>query len=107
MDSQTLFTTDFWYMAPSLSAVTVFIAGLINGKFNITEGFWPQLVAWITGSVLSVAAWFFGLVTVGTPTWLAVVVLCAVVGLSSNGIYDIPTIKNFIDRLFAKEKKNE
>lgn len=107
MELQMLFTTDFWYMAPSLSAVTVFIAGLINGKFNITKGFWPQLVAWITGSVLSVLAWFFNLVTVGTPTWLAVIVLCGVVGLSSNGIYDIPTIKNFIDKLFGTEKKDE
>jgi hypothetical protein len=105
MDPQMLFTTDFWYMAPSLSAVTVFIAGLINGKFNIVNGFWPQLVAWITGAVLSVAAWFFGLVTVGEPTWLAVTVLCVVVGLSSNGIYDIPTIKEFIDKLFASKKE--
>ena len=105
MDSQMLFTTDFWYMASSLSAVTVFIAGLINSKFNIVNGFWPQLVAWITGSVLSVAAWFFGLVAVGEPTWVAVIVLCGVVGLSSNGIYDIPTIKNFVDKLFASKKE--
>lgn len=49
-------------------------------------------------------AWFFGLVPVGEPTWLAVTVLCVVVGLSSNGIYDIPTIKNFIDKLFASKK---
>ena len=105
MDSQMLFTTDFWYMASSLSAVTVFIAGLINSKFNIVNGFWPQLVAWITGSVLSVAAWFFGLVAVGEPTWVAVIVLCGVVGLSSNGIYDIPTIKNFIDKRTASKKE--
>ena len=105
MDSQMLFTTDFWYMASSLSAVTVFIAGLINGKFNIVNGIWPQLVSWITGSVLSVAAWFFGLVAVGEPTWVAVIVLCGVVGLSSNGIYDIPTIKNFVDKLFASKKE--
>ena len=105
MNLQMLFTTDFWYMAPSLSAVTVFIAGLINGKFNIVDGFQSQSVAWITGAVLSVAAWFFGLVTVGKPTWLAVVVLCVVVGLSSNGIYDIPTIKAFIDKLFASKKE--
>ena len=105
MDSQMLFTTDFWYMASSLSAVTVFIAGLINGKFNIVNGVWPQLVAWITGSVLSVAAWFFGLVAVGEPTWLAVIALCGVVGLSSNGIYDIPSIKNFIDNRFASKKE--
>ena len=105
MDSQMLFTTDFWYMASSLSAVTVFIAGLINSKFNIVNGFWPQLVAWITGSVLSVAAWFFGLVAVGEPTWVAVIVLCGVVGLSSNGIYDIPTIKNFIDKRISSKKE--
>ena len=44
-----LFTTDFWYMAPSLSAVTVFIAGLINGKFNIVDGFWPQIEFFSSG----------------------------------------------------------
>lgn len=99
-----LFTTEFWYMSPSLSAVTVFIAGLINGKFNIVNGFWPQLVSWLTGSVLSVGAWFFGLVPVGEPAWLAVTVLCVVVGLSSNGIYDIPTIQKFVDKLLAAKK---
>jgi len=105
MDPKMLFTTDFWYIASSLSAATVFITGLINSKFNIVKGFWPQLVSWITGSVLSVAAWFFGLAQVGEPTWLAVIVLCGVVGLSSNGIYDIPTIKNFINKLPAPKKK--
>ena len=84
---------------------SVFIAGLINGKFNIVNGFWPQLVSWITGSVLSVGAWFFELVAVGEPTWVAVIVLCGVVGLSSNGIYDIPTIKNFIDKRFTSKKE--
>jgi hypothetical protein len=63
MDPQMLFTTDFWYMAPTLSAITVFITGLINGKFNITHGIWPQVVAWVTGSVLSVGAWFLGAIT--------------------------------------------
>ena len=105
MELQMLFTTEFWHMAPTLSALTVFIAGLINGKFNIVNGFWPQLVSWITGSVLSVAAWFFGLIPVGEPTWLAVIVLCGVVGLSSNGRYDIPSIKNFIDNRFASKKE--
>ena len=105
MDIKLLFTTEFWYMAPSISAVTVFIAGLINGKFNITNGIWPQVVAWATAAILSVASWYFGLVPVGTPTWLAVIVLCVVTGLSSNGIYDIPTIKNFIEKLFGSSNK--
>jgi hypothetical protein len=92
-------------MAPILSSLTVIIAGAINGKFHIVNGIYPQLVAWITGAVLSVAAWFLNLVPVGEPTWLAVVVLCFVVGLSSNGIYDIPTIHDFIDRMFPNRRK--
>ena len=96
--TSTLFTTEFWYYAPILSMLTVTIAGAINGKFNITEGFWPQLVAWLTGAVLTVGGWFLGLIPLGQPTWLAVVCLCGVVGLSSNGIYDIPFIKSIIDK---------
>ena len=104
MDIKTLFTTEFWYMAPILSSITVMIAGAINGKFKIVKGIWPQVVAWAVAAVLSVGAWLLEFVHVGEPTWLAVIVLCAVVGLSSNGIYDIPTIKAFIDKLFPNRK---
>lgn len=107
MVTTTLFTDAFWYYAPILSMLTVAIAGAINGKFDITKGFWPQLTAWITGAVLSVGGWFIGLVPLGEPTWLAVVCLCGVVGLSSNGIYDIPFIKNIVDQLLPKEKRTK
>jgi hypothetical protein len=43
-------------------------------------------------------------VPLGEPTWLAIVCLCGVVGLSSNGIYDIPFIKNLIDKMLPSEK---
>ena len=105
--TSTLFTTEFWYYAPILSMLTVTIAGAINGKFNITNGFWPQLVAWITGAVLTVGGWFLGLIPLGQPTWLAVVCLCAVVGLSSNGIYDIPFIKSIIDKFLPSEVREK
>ena len=106
MVTEMLFTDAFWYYAPILAALTVTIAGAINGKFNITQGFWPQLVAWITGSVLTVGGYFIGLITcIGEPVWLALVCLCAVVGLSSNGIYDIPFIKSIVDKLLPSGKK--
>lgn len=94
-----LFTDAFWYYAPILASLTVTITGAINGKFNITEGIWPQIVSWIVGAVLTVGGWFLGLLPLGEPTWLAIVCLCGVVGLSSNGIYDIPFIKSIIDKL--------
>lgn len=108
MDVSTLFTDAFWYYAPILSMLTVTIAGAINGKFNITKGIWPQLVAWITGSVLSVGGYFIGLIScIGEPVWLALICLCGVVGLSSNGIYDIPFIKSIIDKLFPTKTDKE
>jgi len=104
MVTTALFTEAFWYYAPILASLTVTIAGAINGKFNITNGMWPQIVAWIVGVVLTVGGWFIGLVPLGEPTWLAIVCLCGVVGLSSNGIYDIPFIKNLIDKMLPDEK---
>lgn len=97
-----LFSSDFWYMASSLSAITVFLAGAINGRFAL-KGFWPQLVAWIVGAALSVGAWGLNLVTIGEPVWLGVITLCGVVGLSSNGIYDIPFMKSLIEKLFGEK----
>ncbi len=105
MDITGIFSESFWYMAPILMSITVTITGAINGKFNITKGIWPQVVSWIVGSLLSVGAWLLDFVTMGQPIWLGVVMLCVVVGLSSNGVYDIPTIQNFIKKLFYKEEK--
>lgn len=100
-----IFSESFWYMAPILASITVTLTGAINGKFNISNGIWPQVVSWLVGSLLSVGAWFLNFVQVGEPTWLSVVMLCAVVGLSSNGIYDIPVIKEFINKIFPKKLK--
>lgn len=97
-----IFSENFWYMAPILASLTVTIAGAINKKFTGIKGFWKQFVAWAVGSVLSVGAWLLGLVQLGEPTWVSAIALCAVVGLSSNGIYDIPTVHNWINKLFTK-----
>lgn len=97
-----IFSEAFWYIAPLLMALTVAIAGVINGAFKITKGMRPQVVAWIVGALLSVAAWALKLIEFGDPIWLGVVMLAIVVGLSSNGVYDIPTIKAFVDKWFER-----
>ena len=97
-----IFSEAFWYIAPFLMALTVAIAGVINGAFKITKGMWPQVVAWAVGALLSVAAWAIKLIEFGDPVWLGVVMLAIVVGLSSNGVYDIPTIKAFVDKWFDR-----
>ena len=97
-----IFSENFWYMAPILASITITIAGAINNKFTAIKGFYKQLTSWIVASVLSVGAWLLDFVQVGEPTWVSVIALCAVVGLSSNGIYDIPTIHNWINKLFNR-----
>lgn len=100
-----IFSEAFWYIAPLLMSLTVAIAGIINGAFKITKGMWPQLVAWVIGALLAVGAWALKLIEFGQPTWLGVVALAVVVGLSSNGIYDIPTIQAFVDSWFPKRRE--
>ena len=96
-----IFSESFWWAAPILVTLTVALAGVINGALK-TEGFWSQSVAWLVGTGLSVGAWAIKMVTFGDPVWLGIVALCVVVGLSSNGAYDIPTIKAFVDSWFHK-----
>lgn len=98
-----IFSENFWWIAPILMSLTVAITGVINGAFKIVKGMWPQIVSWVVGSAVSVGAWALKLIEFGDPVWLGVVALCVVVGLSSNGVYDIPTIKAFVDRWFNRD----
>ena len=98
-----IFSTSFWYIAPILVALTTSLAGVINQGFKIEKAWLKQLISWVIGSGLSVGAWALNLLSFGTPVWLGVVCLCVVVGLASNGFYDIPTIKNFVNSWFTKK----
>lgn len=100
-----IFSESFWYIAPMLMTITVAFSGLINQGFKIEKSWIKQLISWVIGAGVSVAAWALNMITFGNPVWLGVVALAIVVGLSSNGIYDIPTIKNWINSWFVK--KNE
>ena len=99
-----IFSESFWYIAPLLMTATVSLTGVINGLFKIVNGMWPQIVSWVVGSILAVVAWALKLVEFGQPVWLGVVALAIVTGLSSNGIYDIPAIKAFVDKWFNRDK---
>lgn len=97
-----IFSENFWWIAPILVTLTVAIAGVINGAIKQITGFLQQLVSWVIGAGLSVGAWALHLIEFGNPVWLGVVCLCVVVGLASNGVYDIPAIKAFVDSWFRK-----
>ena len=97
-----IFSESFWYIAPILVTMTTGLAGLINQGCKVKQGWLKQLISWIIGAGLSVSAWALKVITFGDPIWLGVVCLCVVVGLASNGFYDIPTISNWINSWFKK-----
>jgi len=104
-----IFSEAFWYVAPILVTMTTFLAGLFNQ--GVIEKFAPeqhrgvlkQLVSWFFGAALSCAAWGVGVISFGAPVWLGVVALCIVVGLSSNGVYDIEFMHKWINTWFKTE----
>lgn len=106
MDITGIFSEAFWYIAPILVTMTTFIAGLINqglvDKFvPVKHHVWlKQLIAWIIGAGLSCAAWGLKVIAFGNPVWLGVICLCVVVGLASNGVYDIPFMRGWIEKWF-------
>ena len=98
-----IFSESFWYIAPILVTLTTTVTGFLNQLFKVQSNAVKQILSWVVASLLSVGAWLLKLVLFGNPTWLGVVALCVVTGLSSNGFYDIKTIKNFIKSWFPDE----
>jgi hypothetical protein len=101
-----IFSEAFWYIAPILVTLTTTIAGLINqgiiAKYvpEKHQAWVKQLIAWVLGAGLSCAAWGLKVIAFGNPVWLGVVCLCVVVGLASNGVYDIPFMRGWIEKWF-------
>ena len=100
-----VFSESFWYIAPFLVSLTTILTGVINKEFSINKNFVKQLISWIIGSLLSISSWSLGFVNLNEPTWFSVTSLCIVVGLASNGFYDIPTIKNWINSWLVKKSE--
>lgn len=92
------FSDNFWATCTMLSTITVFIAGYINA-FLKTNNVWKQVVSWATSVILTVGGYFSGIIVLDEPAWLTMLLTGIIVGLSSNGIYDIPKIKELINNM--------
>lgn len=97
-----IFSENFWYVAPILVSATTAVTGIINQGFKIQQGWLKQLISWFLGAGYSCAAWMIDMISFGEPVWLGIICLCIVVGLASNGIYDIVFIKNWINTWFVE-----
>lgn len=94
------FTENFWATASVLAAMSTALAGVVNGILN-PNGTWKQVIAWVISILLTIGGYFGGIITVAEPAWLSLVLTGLVVGLVSNGLYDIPSIKAWIASWFT------
>lgn len=94
------FADNFWAAAAVLAGIVTPLAGAINERFNIKK-FWKQVIAWVLSIIVTVGAYFAKAVNVIDPVYVTLPLLGIVVGLVSNGLYDIPTIKAWIKKLFG------
>lgn len=101
MNLTEIFNDQFWYMAPTLVALTTLLAGTINQAAKFESSFLKQVIAWVSGALLSCGSILLGFLgdDIG---WQSYVALSVVVGLSSNGVYDISVIHNWISTWFTK-----
>lgn len=99
-------TTNIWVIATAIVAFTTVITQIINEKLN-PNGVWKQVVSWVVAIALTVGTYFLGTYEYAGSPWISVPLTGLVVGLVSNGVYDIPTFQGWIKGLagffFTKE----
>ena len=96
-----IFNDAFWYVAPILVALSTTVTGVINQLFKVADN-WKQPISWIVGAGLACGSIGLGFLGEGIQ-WPSYVAMSIVVGLSSNGIYDIEAIHKCIDGWFTKK----
>ena len=96
-----IFNDAFWYMAPILVALSTTVTGVVNQIFNVANN-WKQPISWFVGAGLACGSIGLGFLGEGIQ-WPSYVAMSIVVGLSSNGIYDIEAIHKWIDSWFIKK----
>ena len=95
----TFFSENYWATALSLGTISTMIDGVFNGWLKPNK-IWRQVIAWIISIGLTVGFYFLKLVVVADPVWLSLTATGLVVGLVSNGVYDIPTMQKFVAKIF-------
>lgn len=97
----TFFSENFWATATALATASTLISGAIIGKFNPSY-VWRQIIAWLISIGFTVGGYFLGIVNVADPAWLSLTATGLVVGLESNGVYDIPAMKKLVREIFGE-----
>ncbi len=93
-----------WYIIPVLASITMAATQALKTKFEMNS-VWTQVTSWIISVALSVGSWFCGIAPVGEPVWASLIALGLFTGLVSNGLFDLDTIKKWVEKWFSLKPK--
>lgn len=108
-----IFNDLFFYTVAMISGIVLFLVQLVNSKIVITKGWVKWTISWSLSLALTLAAYFCKVLYFATPEFakgfdIAALLTCIVsVGLVANGIYDIPVIKQFLNKILSVPKFDE
>lgn len=88
-------------MVAAVMVITQFIKKLLTLK-----DLWAKILSWIVAALLSLAGWYFQYgIFIGTE-WYHIILNSALIGLVSNGVFNIgvaESIKQFLKAFIKKE----
>ena len=97
-----------------LAALTVVLCQFIVKMFKIEVDWLKQVISWVIPIVLCIIGYLFKIgmfsdyhVLIDWQGWLYTILVGLGIGLTSNGIYDIPLISNFLEIIGKLFKKKE
>ena len=97
-----------------LAALTVVLCQFIVKMFKVEVNWLKQVISWVIPIVLCIIGYLCKLgmfveyhMLVEWQGWLYTILVGLGIGLTSNGIYDIPLISKFLDMIGNLFKKKE
>ncbi|KKM19910.1 hypothetical protein LCGC14_1650850 [marine sediment metagenome] len=86
-----------WFGSLALiAALTIFVAGVLNGVLKVTKKFPKQLIAWLVAVGLACLGNLINLGFLAEATWLMTVLYGFGAGLVANGLFDVAIVHAII-----------
>ena len=87
---------------PTLTAISTFLTGVVNGAFNVENGKTKHIISWIVPVVCGVLTVLTGglVFDLGVYDYLLGAFFGLVAGGASNGVYEWEKIETFIDNIY-------
>jgi hypothetical protein len=74
-----------------MAAITLFVAGVLNGLLKVEKKFVRQLIAWLVGVAVAIVGQVANVGFLAEVTWTTTLLYGLVIGLVANGLFNVPT----------------